>query len=238
MTQVHFDEATHTYTVDDRIIPGITEILTKTGIIPYMGPDVSARDEGSMVHKAIEIELEGNLDRESAEWLLGYVDCAMGWLERTRHRDKVCGVEYLVYHGVLGYATKIDAVIIDEGLTTLVNWKTGNVYPWHAIQAEAEMAAYRAKNPDVHSIKHIGVYLVNDKDRYPICVEHALHFESKVWVSACEVYNWISSNGGITRPKTQKTTPVVLPVPTDIFEREHHENQIDQIDRPETGLFD
>ena len=57
---IHFDEATHTYTLDDgRVLISVTQLMKKHGLAPdysSVNPDVLARaaERGTLVHKEIE----------------------------------------------------------------------------------------------------------------------------------------------------------------------------------------
>lgn len=66
--KLEFDEASHTYTVDGVVRPGITDILKKSGISKdYDGVDTFYRDRGIAVHLAVKFFLNGTLDESTLD---------------------------------------------------------------------------------------------------------------------------------------------------------------------------
>ena len=62
------DPEPHTYYLDGRVIPGITEIRTALGIgYPHTTTDPVHRERGKAVHRAIELYDNGDLDESSVD---------------------------------------------------------------------------------------------------------------------------------------------------------------------------
>lgn len=139
-----FEEARHVYRLDGEVIPGITSVLKRAGIIDDRFYSAEARDRGSAVHTAIEYLQEGDLERKTlAPLLVPYVEAwerfrdEMGWepIERP---------ELLVGSETLRFATRIDGVGRMKGdpRIGIGNWKTGQPEPWHPIQSAGEAIAF------------------------------------------------------------------------------------------------
>lgn len=66
---LHFDEATHTYTMGGQPIPGVTSILKRLSRAAYRHVDAAVMGRaaalGTAVHKLIELEIAGTLDEDT-----------------------------------------------------------------------------------------------------------------------------------------------------------------------------
>ncbi|MGH8908306.1 MAG: hypothetical protein ACRD0K_17805 [Egibacteraceae bacterium] len=67
-----FDEATHTYRVNDVIVPSVTQVLgplTDYSMIPKDSLE-RARQEGNAIHKMVDLDVKGHLDVAALpDWL-------------------------------------------------------------------------------------------------------------------------------------------------------------------------
>lgn len=68
---LHFDEATHTYTLNGRQIDGVTTILKRLSRAAYRFVDKSVMERaaalGTAVHKLIELDIAGTLDEDALD---------------------------------------------------------------------------------------------------------------------------------------------------------------------------
>lgn len=73
---MNFDEATHTYTVDGKVIPSVTQVLQRAGLIDLSMITAAtlerARQEGKAIHRMVEAECKGENYRKLPEWLIPY----------------------------------------------------------------------------------------------------------------------------------------------------------------------
>ncbi|GIU74786.1 MAG: hypothetical protein KatS3mg004_1873 [Bryobacteraceae bacterium] len=141
-TEIQFDAAAHSYTIDGRQVPSVTQVLEAVGLINYShipwGTRQMALDRGRAVHEAIALDLEGDLDDESADeaGILGYVEAArsaraaLGILVPIAHEERV-------YHRQLDYAGTLDLRV--DGL--ILDWKTNQAEYWVRFQLAAYAAA-------------------------------------------------------------------------------------------------
>lgn len=163
-----FEEGPHRYRLDGEVIPGITSVLKRVGLVDDGYYNIEARDRGSAVHAAIEFLQEGDLKRESiAPLLIPYVEAwerfrdEMGWepIERP---------ELLVGSEVLRVATRIDGIGRVKGDPRIVvaNWKTGSgsPEPWHPLQSsgEALLFAETTGRTTTLALRRAAVYLRPD----------------------------------------------------------------------------
>ena len=64
MPELHFDEATHTYTWDGRVVPSVTQCISE--FIPFPWDSEAVRRAaafGSVLHKTTELKDKGTLDQ-------------------------------------------------------------------------------------------------------------------------------------------------------------------------------
>lgn len=141
MPEIQFIPETHTYIVDGKEIPSVSQILQKTGISDISGipPEVleKARMFGSSVHKFCELSDKGELDQYEIqpEVML----CLMSW-ERFKAENDVEIIEIeKPYYSHLGYCGTIDRLAKVGGKLTVIDIKTSS-----SVQKSAaiQLAAY------------------------------------------------------------------------------------------------
>ena len=133
-----YDDLTHTYTLGDRVIPSVTQILSRGGFIN----DTSfytreACDRGRAVHTAIQYWHEDDLDPESiALEYTGYVGAFMQFVHKTGYEREFN--EKLVYSPSQDYAGRADLIGRLNGRRVLIDIKTGKAPKW----VGAQLAGY------------------------------------------------------------------------------------------------
>lgn len=108
---LHFDEASHTYTLDGRKLPGVTSVLRPITAHEYRGVDIEtmerAAQEGRAVHRMIELDVQQNLDEDTLpDWMRPYLTqwrkfVAASGFEPILSETFVCSRRY-------GYAGTLD----------------------------------------------------------------------------------------------------------------------------------
>ncbi len=131
---VHFDEATHTYKVDGKVVPSVTQILKSAGLVEDRWFNEAARDRGRIVAVAIELHSKNNL-QYVPDGYQGYVDAWEKFLAETDFVPRE--VEQPRYHAVLGYAGTPDTEGDLWDLPTTIDVKTGCDAPHYPIQTSA-----------------------------------------------------------------------------------------------------
>ena len=147
---IHLDEETHIYYWDGVQVPGVTGVLTQTGIVTY--PDVQAlrdaRYRGTVVHKAVELYCKGTLDELSlsnqpalAEMnIQGYLDAGKRFIDERV--AKIVRFEWVVGHHLWRYGGKLDLLYVSRDSRLIVNdWKSGRIPWWIELQTGAYLEA-------------------------------------------------------------------------------------------------
>ena len=189
--RVTFDPQSHTYTVDGRTVPSVTQILRECGMIDTAKyGDGSAAVRGTYVAEATEYDDQGALDEDTLDpRLIGYVDA---WRSFRAHTSAVIvASEGIVYDSVYGYAGRFDRIVRIHGQTWLLDLKTGGQEPWHSLQTAAYCACL-----DDPGMRRGAVYLT-PTGGYRL-VEHSDPSDLVVFRSAVAVAAWKRSHCRIT----------------------------------------
>jgi len=106
-----FEEETHTFTANGKVVPSVTTVLKKAGMTPdYSFVDPWYAQRGTYIHRATELWENGVLDEDTVDPLIaGYVDAY-----KACRRDfpvMVMAQEVRLWHPVHLYAGIIDMVI-------------------------------------------------------------------------------------------------------------------------------
>lgn len=106
---LHFDTATHTYTVDGVVVPSVTQVLAPLYDFSKIAPDVLevARQKGVAVHHMIELDCAGDLDEEGLpDWML---PALANWRKFVAESGFVMTAsEHRVFHKTYKYAGTLD----------------------------------------------------------------------------------------------------------------------------------
>lgn len=128
MRKLEFNEETHTYTVDGRVLPSVTEIcsVADCGELAAMNPAVLAQAQlrGTLVHEYCEA-IDNGYDPEELDIepeLVGYVRAYLSFLRDYNPHWEL--IEYMGYSEVFGYAGTLDRAGIIGGKKYIVDIKT------------------------------------------------------------------------------------------------------------------
>jgi hypothetical protein len=136
-----FDASAHRYTLAGVDLPSVTQVLESVGLIDYSHIPWPTRqmalERGRAVHEAIALDIEGDLDEESADeaGILGYVQAARSARQALAILVPTAWEER-VYHPRWQYAGTLD---LRDG-NTIIDWKTNAAEYWVRFQ----LAAYAA----------------------------------------------------------------------------------------------
>jgi len=155
------DEATHTYTLNGVVVPGVTSLLEPLSGLHFVDREVlrAAADFGTAVHLACELDDRGTLDEEELDPALAPYLSA--WRRFSKdYAVKWSLIEHLVHHPVMGYAGKLDRYGIVKGDDAVVDLKSSAIlYP----TVGAQLSAYVKALPGTTLLtKRIGVLLKPD----------------------------------------------------------------------------
>lgn len=176
-----FDEDNHRYYIDERLVPGVTGILTKVYGDPYKNVGEEARDYalrlGREVHAWTALDDKRLLVAEpGTEMMKGYL---AGWRLFIKERvTEIIDVERKVYSIKLMYAGTLDRVLMmrdpkfpakyDCILRTLCDIKSGkSIHPFAELQTMLYQIAWEEMNYPL-KIQHRATILVNQEGKYAI----------------------------------------------------------------------
>ena len=152
-----FDSITHTYTLNGRPIPSVTQVLEDVGIIDYSRIPGETRERamlrGSIVHLATQFDDEfvfgiskQPLDEDSiAPEYMGYVEA---WRRFRAEKRFYCElIEHRVHDSKRGFAGTLDRTGYFEerpGAKILLDIKTGSAEYWVRMQTAAYAGCFDA----------------------------------------------------------------------------------------------
>jgi hypothetical protein len=120
MDKFTFDEREHAYTLNDRRLPSVTEIVSDVYGNGYLASEFHL-NKGSMVHRAIELYLKGILNEKTVdERIKGKVEAGKKAIKELNLKPAV--IEKPMYH-IYMYAGKPDVLTVDS---ILVDWKSAH----------------------------------------------------------------------------------------------------------------
>lgn len=123
-----FDATAHEYRIGSRVLPSVTQILGLLQDFSGVPSDVleRAREFGSHVHAAVDLDNRGELDEDSLDPALRpYLEAWRKFLADTG--AVVAASELRLADPVLGYAGTLDTLLVIRSRHVLVDVKTGVV---------------------------------------------------------------------------------------------------------------
>jgi len=188
------DEATHTYTVGSRIIPGVTTAIKPLTNFDNIPPHVLEykRGLGVAVHKACELYDLGTLDKASVDPAAQpYLDAWIKFLADTHF--KIESLERIVYHQAYQYCGTNDRTGMLNGHSCVIDLKTTAVLsPAVGVQTAAYLAAANETLavPLTHrfglQLKPDGTYRLEEyKDRS----------DFSTFLACLQLHNWRTKHG-------------------------------------------
>jgi len=128
-----FEPTEHIYTLNDRHLPSVTQIVADVYGNDYTADEFHL-NKGSMVHRAIELYLQGVLNEKTVdERIRGKIEAGKKAIKELNLKPAV--IEKPMYHKILMYAGKPDVLTADS---ILVDWKSAHA----PIQTPAQGGGY------------------------------------------------------------------------------------------------
>lgn len=116
MSQLKFNQDTHTYFLNDTKIPSVSEVLRPLSNQEYEGISESildnAKERGTEIHKAIELFLKYKFANIREEYK-GYFEAFKKWHKDFSREYEIIQIEseYRTYHKIFLYAGTIDMIV-------------------------------------------------------------------------------------------------------------------------------
>lgn len=198
-----FDSETHSYFVDDKKVPGVSDIMQAGGLIDFgkipEGILAHAAERGTNVHLACEYYDTDSLDYDSVQHEI--VPYFNAWVKFCKDfNPEFLMIEQRLYSETYDYAGTIDRVAIIGGVPYLLDIKSGAKRKEHAIQT----AAYAELIPNNDEIERACVYL--DKEGNYKFVGYDDPNDFVVFICALSIYNF--KKGG---KKNENSTGFISP---------------------------
>ena len=143
---LEFDAKTHTYTLDGRQIPSVSEIIRFAHREVYEDPNPTlmdiAADRGTRVHRACQ-ELDESGTTEADEDIAGYINAYIKF--REEHRCLWLGIEEVIHGDTAGgeFAGTLDRRGLLDGENVILDIKTSSkIMKKHQLLYAMQMTAY------------------------------------------------------------------------------------------------
>ena len=194
-TELAFDAETHTYRLDGRVLPSVTQILKGAGLIDATWYTDESRTRGSYVHAAIEMGDDLDLDTLDPV-LVPYVQAWQTFLTQTG----ACGFvkEQRIVDQTVGYAGTFDALLVLPGQrgTTLIDVKTGACPSWAPLQLAAYARAVVLGLDDDNLPLHRAVLELRADGtfRFIQIPTNQYREDDKTWLAVVRVFQWKQQN--------------------------------------------
>lgn len=182
---IHFDADAHRYTVAGRVLPSVTAVLSRVGLIDATWFTEGAATLGTYVHEATRLHDLGSLDESTVdERVRPYLEAWHKFRITVSAYIEPNWIERAVCDPVYGYAGTLDRIIrlSVEPDHWLIDIKTGEPDRWHQLQT----AAYAACVP--FAVRRATLYLRDDGNyRFKT---HLDRRDIDVFRAALTVHNW------------------------------------------------
>ena len=182
-----FDEESHTYKVDGKPAPSVTQILHACGIGVNPFWTEEGREFGKAVHAAIHYHAEGDLDFDALDdTVKPRLDAYINFRTEMDFSPEL--VEQPLYSRAPRYAGTPDQVQLGRAV---VDFKTGSIAPETALQ----LAAYDMLLPNPYIHERWAVHLKDDGTySLKVFTKQNLQADFAVFQSALNIYNWGERN--------------------------------------------
>ena len=177
-----FDALNHTYTEDETLLPSVTTILGAEGFYNPKVFTAGSADRGTEVHLLTQQMDEGKktLNTLMLHPLYSYAEAWDRFRRDTGVEILFC--EVMVGGKDLGAAGMVDRFAKIRGAEYILDIKSGQKMPWHAIQ----LAGYKYLSR--RACRRACVYL-RPTGKYEF-IEHSDRYDEMVWKAALISYRW------------------------------------------------
>lgn len=178
---IEFDPVAHVYREGGRVVPGVTGIIKSCGLIDDTWFNDYARDRGKAVHEATALDDDGILDEATIDpAITGYV---AAWRRfKAESGFQSVHIERVLFNKVHRYAGTVDRLGIMSGCNWVIDFKTGEIQPWVALQTAAYALAAGG------TFRRAGVKLSSD-GTYRL-KEFSDRNDTAVFLACLTLHNW------------------------------------------------
>lgn len=150
--ELTFESSDHTYHLDGLMVPSVTTLMKPLSSAYYHGINTAVLDNaakrGTAVHAAIDTYVQFGITDVEPEFE-GYFNAFLSWM---RDFDvKPYATESRTYHKTLRYAGTVDMSCAENGIDTLVDFKTTSSFS--AMLCGVQLEAY-IRAQESHDIRY------------------------------------------------------------------------------------
>lgn len=192
--QIDFNEEKHEYRVGGIITPSVSQILKANGLMGNFKFNETAMQNGTAIHKALELWDKGTLDMNSVDSRV--MKCISLW-EKAKKDLGIIGLEAIEkqVHFMTLFAGTIDRVAVtDSNILNkiIIDFKTGNPQKWGCLQTAGYAWTLDVTNP--YKFERMCMKIHWDMDRVKI-ESHTNRDDLATFMSMANVYHWKKNNG-------------------------------------------
>lgn len=123
MTDIKYDDDTHSYSVDGKTLKSVTEIATEILQLNFDYCKYGSAERGTAIHSELAQYFDPNVKFDAEDFTTDAPDLA-----KMLKREPDMRTETIVWNTDLGYAGTIDLLRVKgTTVTDIVDWKTGRV---------------------------------------------------------------------------------------------------------------
>ena len=192
---ITFDEATHAYTVGGKPFASVTQVIAAAGLYGDAAKyfDDYSRDRGRLVHRIIELHVQGDLDPATVDpALAGYFAAYLAFEKDT---DFYPGyLEHVLYSDVLRVAGRVDMIGPNwkgEGCCIIDLKTSATPSPATGVQLAGYEELYGA-DPEGVKPKRLALHLGKD-GKYRLHKYEDRH-DRDIFIMAVSIHNWKLAN--------------------------------------------
>lgn len=201
--KIEFNEALHEYRVGGILTPSVSQILKANGLMENFRHSETALNNGTAIHRALELHDFGKLDESSLDPRLA--KCIRLWekFKKEIGIDKVLEIEKRIAFGAL-YAGTIDRVLgLGNGKKMILDFKSGNPQAWAGLQTAGYAMAYDPKNYKDYERCCAKVHWDNDRIYYKPYKDPT---DFNTFMAMATVYHY-KKNNGYLRDEAEERVP-------------------------------
>ena len=191
MDIIEFNEELHEYRIGGVLTPSVSQILKAMGLMEAFRRNETSLNNGTAIHKALELHDLGTLDYSSLDNRLK--KCIGLWdkFKKDIGITKVIACEHRVAFSNL-FAGTIDRIVQCGKDKMVLDFKSGNPQNWAALQTAGYAIAYDMAN--CWQYKRCCAKVHWDMDRVIYKPYNDVN-DFNVFMSMVNIYHWKKNNG-------------------------------------------
>jgi len=187
MNKLTLEPEHHVYTVDKRVVPGVTSILQDNfGVKPYWSEWHAQK--GRAIHQAIALLVKNKLDWTSVDHrIIGRIKAFQRFIQETRY--EVIQSEVSLFSSRYQFAGTLDLVVSDGAVNPiLIDIKPPSAEP--IVDLQLALYALLLEEEGRYKIKRAACVCLKDNGDYSMKWVENLKHAKRVGLACLTVSNW------------------------------------------------